>query len=189
MHKRYLHIEQLHFKFLTNIHCYFPGGSCLRNFAAHGDSNSNNAALGQEAGALEVLLQLTRSSHDGVRWCIFKIEISINSSHFSMVFAWVASLLLFFIWRILVAHKNGKHKRYFSLVCRQEAAGALWNLSFMTEIEKQLQLQVALRHWYAFFYFIFLRLFHSIPGQKYFARTMKCLETTILKLFLSVGTS
>ncbi|CAA2984594.1 Protein ARABIDILLO 2 [Olea europaea subsp. europaea] len=39
----------------------------LANLAAHGDSNSNNAAVGQEAGALEVLVQLTRSSHDGVR--------------------------------------------------------------------------------------------------------------------------
>ncbi|KAH8516574.1 hypothetical protein H0E87_004792 [Populus deltoides] len=51
----------------------------LANLAAHGDSNSNNAAVGQEAGALEALVQLTRSLHEGVR---------------------------------------------------QEAAGALWNLSF-----------------------------------------------------------
>lgn len=51
----------------------------LGNLAAHGDSNGNNAAVGQEAGALEALVQLTRSPHDGVR---------------------------------------------------QEAAGALWNLSF-----------------------------------------------------------
>uniref|UniRef100_A0A3Q7EJQ0 Protein ARABIDILLO 1 n=1 Tax=Solanum lycopersicum TaxID=4081 RepID=A0A3Q7EJQ0_SOLLC len=51
----------------------------LANLAAHGDSNSNNAAVGQEAGALEALVQLIRSPHDGVR---------------------------------------------------QEAAGALWNLSF-----------------------------------------------------------
>ncbi|XP_057808360.1 protein ARABIDILLO 1-like [Salvia miltiorrhiza] len=51
----------------------------LANLAAHGDSNNNNAAVGREAGALEALVQLTRSLHDGVR---------------------------------------------------QEAAGALWNLSF-----------------------------------------------------------
>ncbi|KAF4360547.1 hypothetical protein F8388_000846 [Cannabis sativa] len=51
----------------------------LANLAAHGDSNSNNAAVGQEAGALEALVQLTQSPHEGVR---------------------------------------------------QEAAGALWNLSF-----------------------------------------------------------
>uniref|UniRef100_A0A0C9RJM6 TSA: Wollemia nobilis Ref_Wollemi_Transcript_14430_3646 transcribed RNA sequence n=1 Tax=Wollemia nobilis TaxID=56998 RepID=A0A0C9RJM6_9CONI len=51
----------------------------LANLAAHGDSNGNNAAVGQEAGALEALVQLTSSQHEGVR---------------------------------------------------QEAAGALWNLSF-----------------------------------------------------------
>ncbi|KAG8391539.1 hypothetical protein BUALT_Bualt01G0198200 [Buddleja alternifolia] len=51
----------------------------LANLAAHGDSNTNNAVVGQEVGALEALVQLTRSPHDGVR---------------------------------------------------QEAAGALWNLSF-----------------------------------------------------------
>ncbi|KAG9159519.1 hypothetical protein Leryth_026855 [Lithospermum erythrorhizon] len=51
----------------------------LANLAAHGDSNTNNSSVGQEPGALEALVQLTHSSHDGVR---------------------------------------------------QEAAGALWNLSF-----------------------------------------------------------
>ncbi|KAL9267129.1 ARABIDILLO 1-like protein [Drosera capensis] len=51
----------------------------LANLAAHGDSNNNNAAVGQEAGALEALVQLTRSENAAVR---------------------------------------------------QEAAGALWNLSF-----------------------------------------------------------
>ncbi|XP_027349181.1 protein ARABIDILLO 1 isoform X2 [Abrus precatorius] len=64
--------------------CKFEGvqeqaARALANLAAHGDSNSNNAAVGQEAGALEALVQLTRSPHEGVR---------------------------------------------------QEAAGALWNLSF-----------------------------------------------------------
>ncbi|CAM6123687.1 unnamed protein product [Calypogeia fissa] len=51
----------------------------LANLAAHGDSNGNNVAVGWEAGSLEALVQLTCSSHEGVR---------------------------------------------------QEAAGALWNLSF-----------------------------------------------------------
>ncbi|GAB4844292.1 Protein ARABIDILLO 1 [Ancistrocladus abbreviatus] len=64
--------------------CKFEGvqeqaARALANLAAHGDSNNNNAAVGQEAGALEALVQLTRSLHEGVR---------------------------------------------------QEAAGALWNLSF-----------------------------------------------------------
>lgn len=39
----------------------------LANLAAHGDSNSNNAAVGQEAGALEALVQLTSSQNEGVR--------------------------------------------------------------------------------------------------------------------------
>ncbi|KAF5731614.1 protein ARABIDILLO 1-like [Tripterygium wilfordii] len=64
--------------------CKFEGvqeqaARALANLAAHGDSNNNNAAVGLEAGALEALVQLTRSPHEGVR---------------------------------------------------QEAAGALWNLSF-----------------------------------------------------------
>ncbi|KAJ7541588.1 hypothetical protein O6H91_10G066300 [Diphasiastrum complanatum] len=57
----------------------FQAARALANLAAHGDSNGNNAAVGREAGALEALVQLTCSNHEGVR---------------------------------------------------QEAAGALWNLSF-----------------------------------------------------------
>ncbi|KAJ4904258.1 Protein ARABIDILLO 1 [Raphanus sativus] len=38
----------------------------LANLAAHGDTNNNNAAVGQEAGALEALVQLTQSPHEGV---------------------------------------------------------------------------------------------------------------------------
>ncbi|XP_050282478.1 protein ARABIDILLO 1-like [Quercus robur] len=64
--------------------CKFDGvqeqaARALTNLAAHGDSNINNAATGQEAGALEAFVQLKRSPNKGVR---------------------------------------------------QEAAGALWNLSF-----------------------------------------------------------
>lgn len=39
----------------------------MANLAAHGDSNDNNAAVGQEAGALEGLVQLTQSPHEGVK--------------------------------------------------------------------------------------------------------------------------
>ncbi|KAH9647900.1 protein ARABIDILLO 1 [Citrus sinensis] len=39
----------------------------LANLVAHGDSNSNNAAVGLETGALEALVQLTFSKHEGVR--------------------------------------------------------------------------------------------------------------------------
>ncbi|KAF8412939.1 hypothetical protein HHK36_000911 [Tetracentron sinense] len=64
--------------------CKFEGvqeqaARALANLAAHGDSNSNNTAVGKEAGSLEALVQLTCSHNEGVR---------------------------------------------------QEAAGALWNLSF-----------------------------------------------------------
>ncbi|XP_052113996.1 protein ARABIDILLO 1-like isoform X2 [Arachis duranensis] len=61
----------------------FWAARALANLAAHGDSNSNNAAVGQEASALEALVQLTRSL--------------LSLSH---------------------------------VIIRQEAAGALWNLSF-----------------------------------------------------------
>lgn len=64
--------------------CKFEGvqeqaARALANLAAHGDNNNDNAAVRREAGALEALVQLTSSQHEGVR---------------------------------------------------QEAAGALWNLSF-----------------------------------------------------------
>jgi len=46
----------------------YQAARALANLAAHGDSNSNNAAVGQEAGALDALVQLTRSPHEGVRY-------------------------------------------------------------------------------------------------------------------------
>ncbi|KAK6120751.1 hypothetical protein DH2020_045507 [Rehmannia glutinosa] len=39
----------------------------LTNLAAHWDTNGHDSAVGQEAGALDALVQLTRSRHDGVR--------------------------------------------------------------------------------------------------------------------------
>ncbi|KAG8638525.1 protein ARABIDILLO 1 isoform X2 [Manihot esculenta] len=53
-------------------HCNFEGvqeqaARALANLAAHGDSNNNNAAIGQEAGAIEALVRLTYSQHEGVR--------------------------------------------------------------------------------------------------------------------------
>ncbi|KAK6143046.1 hypothetical protein DH2020_023394 [Rehmannia glutinosa] len=39
----------------------------LTNFTSHGDTNHNAAAVGQETGALDALVQLIRSRHDGVR--------------------------------------------------------------------------------------------------------------------------
>lgn len=49
------------------VYFIYQAARALANLAAHGDSNSNNAAVGQEAGALEALVQLTESPHEGVR--------------------------------------------------------------------------------------------------------------------------
>lgn len=54
------------FKLFNALYVY-QAARALANLAAHGDSNSNNAAVGQEAGALEALVQLTQSPHEGVR--------------------------------------------------------------------------------------------------------------------------
>lgn len=53
--------------FVLTSFLFLQAARALANLAAHGDSNSNNAAVGQEAGALEALVQLIRSPHDGVR--------------------------------------------------------------------------------------------------------------------------
>ncbi|KAK8560255.1 hypothetical protein V6N12_013055 [Hibiscus sabdariffa] len=52
--------------------CKFDGvqeqsAGALANLVAHGDSNENNAAIGQGEGALEALIQLTYSKNEGVR--------------------------------------------------------------------------------------------------------------------------
>ncbi|KAJ6426307.1 hypothetical protein OIU84_022006 [Salix udensis] len=52
--------------------CKFEGvqeqaARALANLAAHGDNNNDNAAVRREAGALEALVQLTFSQHEGVR--------------------------------------------------------------------------------------------------------------------------
>ena len=47
----------------------------LANLAAHGDSNGNNAAVGREAGALEALVHLTCSNHEGVRYMEFFVPV------------------------------------------------------------------------------------------------------------------
>ncbi|KAG6492964.1 hypothetical protein ZIOFF_047935 [Zingiber officinale] len=59
-----------------NMEIVVAGGVCalvtlaaraLANLAAHGDSDSNNAAVGQESGVLEALVRLTYSQIEGVR--------------------------------------------------------------------------------------------------------------------------
>jgi len=51
----------------------------LANLAAHGDSNGNNAAVGREAGALEALVHLTCSNHEGVRYVEFCVILQLLS--------------------------------------------------------------------------------------------------------------
>lgn len=77
----------------------------MANLAAHGDSNNNNSAVGQEAGALEALVQLTHSPHEGVRYvlgegngflgCILGSEAS-NLDHSCIEF--LKMLLMLFIY-------------------------------------------------------------------------------------------
>ena len=47
--------------------CWCQAARAVANLAAHGDSNGNNAAVGQEPGALEALVRLTSSQSEGVR--------------------------------------------------------------------------------------------------------------------------
>lgn len=61
----------------------------MANLAAHGDSNSNNSAVGQEAGALEALVQLTHSAHEGVRYLLW--ERKQFSLQFVRRYPWLSS--------------------------------------------------------------------------------------------------
>ena len=58
----------------------------LANLAAHADSDSNDVAFGEEAGALEALVQLTCCTHEGVRQ--FNWDLELNDL-FQMQFSWM----------------------------------------------------------------------------------------------------
>ena len=67
-------VGDVHALLMLAQNCKFEGvqeqvqvARALANLAAHGDSNSNNLAVGQKAGGLEALVQLTHSPHEGVR--------------------------------------------------------------------------------------------------------------------------
>ncbi|KAL0289693.1 UNVERIFIED_CONTAM: protein ARABIDILLO 2 [Sesamum angustifolium] len=83
----------------------------LANLAAHGDSNSINAAVGQEAGALDALVQLTRSPHDGVKQeaagALWNLSFDYRNQE-------------------AIAAAGGVE----ALDVHETAAGALWNLAF-----------------------------------------------------------
>ncbi|KAK6119294.1 hypothetical protein DH2020_046960 [Rehmannia glutinosa] len=94
----------------------------LANLAAHGDSNNNNAAVGQEVGAVEALLQLTRSSHDGVRQeaagALWNLSFDDRNREAIATSGGVEAL-------VALAHSctNAAHS------LQERAAGALWGLS------------------------------------------------------------
>ncbi|KAK4411207.1 protein ARABIDILLO 1 [Sesamum angolense] len=99
-----------------------PPARALANLAAHGDSNSNNAVVGQEAGALEALVQLTRSQHDGVRQeaagALWNLSFDDRNREAIAASGGVEAL-------VALAHSclNTSHG------LQERAAGALWGLS------------------------------------------------------------
>ncbi|KAL3613693.1 Protein ARABIDILLO 1 [Castilleja foliolosa] len=94
----------------------------LANLAAHGDSNNNNAAVGQEVGALEALVQLTHSPHDGVRQeaagALWNLSFDDRNREAIAASGGVEAL-------VALAHycANSSHS------LQERAAGALWGLS------------------------------------------------------------
>ncbi|XP_059651636.1 protein ARABIDILLO 1 [Cornus florida] len=94
----------------------------LANLAAHGDSNNNNAAVGQEAGALEALVQLTSSSHEGVRQeaagALWNLSFDDRNREAIAAAGGVEAL-------VALAHSSTNA----SPGLQERAAGALWGLS------------------------------------------------------------
>ncbi|CAM0871304.1 unnamed protein product [Alopecurus aequalis] len=94
----------------------------LANLAAHGDNNNNNAAVGQEAGAIEALVQLTHSPNEGVRqeaagalW-----NLSFDDRNRESIAAAGGVEALVSLCQECLNASNGLQER---------AAGALWGLS------------------------------------------------------------
>ncbi|KAA8520455.1 hypothetical protein F0562_014711 [Nyssa sinensis] len=94
----------------------------LANLAAHGDSNSNNSAVGQEAGALEALVQLTGSPHEGVRQeaagALWNLSFDDRNREAIAAAGGVEAL-------VALAHSCSNA----SPGLQERAAGALWGLS------------------------------------------------------------
>ncbi|XP_044502318.1 protein ARABIDILLO 1-like isoform X2 [Mangifera indica] len=107
--------------------CKFEGvqeqaARALANLAAHGDSNSNNSAVGQEAGALEALVQLTHSPHEGVRQeaagALWNLSFDDRNREAIAAAGGVEALVA-----LAQSCSNA------SLGLQERAAGALWGLS------------------------------------------------------------
>ncbi|XP_074579832.1 protein ARABIDILLO 1 [Curcuma longa] len=94
----------------------------LANLAAHGDSNSNNATVGQEAGALEALVQLTYSQNEGVRQeaagALWNLSFDDRNREAIALVGGVEAL-------VALAHSCSNASQGL----QERAAGALWGLS------------------------------------------------------------
>ncbi|CAH2063396.1 unnamed protein product [Thlaspi arvense] len=94
----------------------------LANLAAHGDSNDNNAAVGQETGSLEALVQLTQSPHEGVKQeaagALWNLSFDDKNRESIAAFGGVEALVAL-----------AKSCSNASTGLQERAAGALWGLS------------------------------------------------------------
>lgn len=106
----------------------------MANLGAHGDSNDNNAIVGQEAGGLEAIVQLTQSNHEGVK---------------------------------------------------QEAAGALWNLSFDDKNRESIAAFGGVEALViCFLFFLFLFFFISFVFQLHLGETYPLVSYNIFRWHL-----
>ncbi|KAH7315174.1 hypothetical protein KP509_21G037600 [Ceratopteris richardii] len=94
----------------------------LANLAAHGDSNGNNAAVGQEPGALEALVKLTFSVNEGVRQeaagALWNLSFDDRNREAIAAAGGVEALV-----SLAQSCSTGSHG------LQERAAGALWGLS------------------------------------------------------------
>lgn len=99
----------------------------MANLAAHGDSNNNNAAVGQEAGALEALVQLTQSPHEGVKQeaagALWNLSFDDKNRESIAAFGGVEALVLCFLFYLF----------YFSLFHLCVSASPSGNLSLVSD--------------------------------------------------------
>ncbi|KAK6121611.1 hypothetical protein DH2020_044638 [Rehmannia glutinosa] len=100
----------------------------LTNFTSHGDTNHNAAAVGQETGALDALVQLIRSRHDGVRQeaagALWNLSSDDRNQEAVAAAGGVEAL-------VALAHScsRGPMSRSSIHGIQETAAGALWGLS------------------------------------------------------------
>ncbi|XP_057498993.1 protein ARABIDILLO 1-like isoform X2 [Actinidia eriantha] len=125
--KKLIQVGGLHALVMLARDCKLEGvqeqaARALANLAAHADSDSNDVAFGEETGALEALVQLTRSTHEGVRqeaagalW-----NLSFNDRNPEAIAAAGGVEALVALAQSCINASQGLQER---------AAGALWGLS------------------------------------------------------------